>query len=257
MNPISAGRCAAAPRIPRLIAFLLAAMLSPACLWARQASNDTGRQSARVSLDLSTAYEHLGAGYQPWRDVSAAVASTFAPRTSAFVGATFVNRFDKTDAQLGIGGSLPASSRWTVGAELRGSSSHRLLARTEAQLWVHRRLQHGWGAQLRVEQRNFTPERVATAAALLERYVGLHRVWYEAAVTSLGRGVISPNQRLGLTVGSRRGDALTLSATHGNEAAIDGAGRVLLVPVLALDTWGVRPINTQWMVTYSVGSTLR
>ena len=148
---------------------------------------------------------------------------------------------------------MPVSARWTVGGELHGSDSHRLFARAEQHLWVHRRLPDGWGVQAGVQHRAFTTARVETATALVERYVGSHRVWYHVAVTSLDGRVIPPSQRVGLTYGTRRGDALTLSATHGSEADVGGAGRVLLMSVRALDAWGLRPITPHWTMTYSVG----
>ena len=81
MNPCrSHARNACASRVATwAAAFGLAGMISPCDAWARQRAAEAERPPMRVSVDLSTAYDHLDAGYEPWRDVSAGVAATFAP----------------------------------------------------------------------------------------------------------------------------------------------------------------------------------
>jgi YaiO family outer membrane protein len=245
---------ARASRVVRFVAaVVLSGLLCPSRAWARQAAAASERVPTRVSVDLSTAYDRLDAGFQPWRELSASVAATFAPRAAAFVGVSRVNRFGRSDAQLIVGGSLPVSAMWTIGGELHGSESKAVFARMEEHVWVHRRLPHGWGAQMGVQRRAFTSARVETATAVVERYFGAHRVSYQAAVTSLRGAGMLPSQRVGMTYGTRRGDAVTLAVTHGSEADIVGVGRVLLMSVRALDVWGVRPITPHWMMTYSVG----
>ncbi|WP_310571080.1 glycosyltransferase [Gemmatimonas sp.] len=207
----------------------------------------------RLSMEASVSRDRLTNGRAPWQEHAVEATLSRSVRTRLLLSLASLSRFDLHDVRLAMGGSLPISSRWTVGSEGATSTTGLVLPRLSVEGWVHRRLRDAWGIQATALMRAYTTTRVHRYALEVDRYVGPYRVAYTYGVSTLDgrsrRGV----HRMVASAVSASGSQLSLAATTGQEVEFVGADAPQALVVREADIQFRQRVHSRWLVAATMG----
>ncbi|MDX1509107.1 MAG: YaiO family outer membrane beta-barrel protein [Woeseiaceae bacterium] len=187
-----------------------------------------------------------------WQQFGVRIGRAF-PAVTVNLSATRYERFDTTDTQVGIDGTVDIGDHWLAYAAYSTSSSTGFTPGSAGQVALSRRFERGWVGGLRAGRRDYGATTVDSFALLVEKYFSRYRI---ACVTEDAR--ISSEHALSnavtFNVYSGSGHMFGAVAAHGEEIEVVAPGQLLRTSVTSFALLGRHPVSDYLDIGWRLGT---
>ncbi|HZW58814.1 MAG TPA: YaiO family outer membrane beta-barrel protein [Woeseiaceae bacterium] len=208
----------------------------------------------RGQLTLSGTVEVLSDNLPGWNSQSARLDWRATGSTQLFAAAAREERFDLSDRTLSVGVRHEFPGRWHAGAEIDAASNASFVPESGFAAFAGRQLGHGWVAEARVRQRNYSAATVTTWSAGAERYFSDYRLAYTLNFSRLHGLTDSVSHMLSANWYRSAQTSFSVTIAAGHEAESVGPGQVLESAVASLTIGGRHALNRRFTLHWWLGS---
>ena len=227
-----------------------AAESTPAVL--QSASLSLPAASTRIEAEVNTTRERLTKGLPNWTSNAILLSWRDAERRSWYGGWRDARRYNLNDTDAHIGTVQPLGNDFSLQGEVGGSGSHRFLARSYAQLVLHKSFGTDWMTSAGWKESHFDAGRSVLGTFAVERTLQSYRVGYTLYEGRPDGAGFSPSHRLYLSHDYGDRNVMTVSLIDGRETEASGNGRFLTSPVSGLSVNGKHWFTPDWALSWDV-----
>jgi YaiO family outer membrane protein len=208
--------------------------------------------SARIEVELNTTQERLTKGLPNWTTNAIFLSWRDAERRSWYGGWRDVRRYNLNDTDAHVGTVQPLGNDFSLQGEVGGSGSHRFLARSYAQLVMHKSFGTDWMTSVGWKESHFDAGRTVLGTFAVERTLRSYRVGYTLYEGRPDGAGFSPSHRLHLSRDYGDRNVMTVSLIDGRETEASGNGRFLTSPISGLSVSGKHWFTPDWALSWDV-----
>ncbi len=206
--------------------------------------------AAGTTVGVDWTRESLGNSLPDWREVTARLQHTLAPREVFDVAITRTSRFGLNDSQLGLYYTVPLSSTVAASVEANASPSHEVLARHAVGGALQFEFAPSWLIHGGLRSTSYDNASVKQGLVMLEHYTGPWRLvasW--RPVRAFGNTVHGVGAQAAWYYGDK--DFVGVSVNSGRETATTGTG-VSVSSVRSYGLNGRHQFDPQWSLQYGL-----
>lgn len=246
VSPAKATQMEAVPHVVAPSASTATAATSPATPPTASSPN------TRIEAELSTTQERLTKNLPSWVSNAIFLSWRDTERRSWYGGWRDVSRYQLNDTEAHIGTVQPLGDDFLLQGEAGGSGSHRFLARSYAQLILHKNFGTDWLASAGWKESHFDAGRSVLGTFALERTLQNYRVGYTLYEGRPDGAGFSPSHRIHVSHDYGDRNAITVAMIDGRETESSGNGRFISSPVNGMSVSGKHWFTPDWALSWEM-----
>lgn len=204
-----------------------------------------------VAVEWAHTSDRLSNGSPDWRSDELRLSTQLAPRHTLDGTLRTTRRFGLEDTQIEVNYGLPLSSRLTASLNAGGSSSHRVLPRSDLSAGVHYEFAPGWLVNASAGNAEYDQASVTKATLGFEHYFAAFR-WAATWRPARAVGTLAQGGDLRVDYYFNDVDTFGITLASGEEASNIGARGVVVSSVRSAALTGRLGIGRGWLLRYGV-----